>query len=231
MQTLSKNGHTSSFPSEVRVHVADTRADLPTHMLAVYPPSESPAQAPSLNAQSHSKTRVTLLPAHSIVFAAHCAGLPPLPKNIAPRHIPDGSSEAIISLPVVPLCVPSTSTFPLLSAYLYTQRAEQLVFALLGVNPATSQSGPEQQEADGRLVSEDEVIPRMTAQLANAASLLASRHAHEPRILLRKVDTVLGLWRNACVLGVFDTGLWSAIDTAWAVLLTALGVCAGVSNT
>ena len=38
---------------------------------------------------------------------------------------------------------------------------------------------------------------------------------------------VNGLWRNVCALGIFDSGIWETIDTAWEVLLLALGMATG----
>ena len=220
------------------------------------------------------KTRVTLLPAHALVLAAHCTALPPLPKSSSSFSLhaqekstntasTSGNSEsgAVISIPVVPLSLPSPSTFPLLSAYLYTQRVEDLIYSLLGVPLAgtrrktSSESQAPQTHSQSRIPfpsassqttsspahdvdssdssdtdAESSLTAKLTSQLAQTSSILAAHYSYDARALLRKVDVVLGLWRNAYALGVFETGLWSALDTAWAVLLTALGACAGVSK-
>ncbi|KAJ7057171.1 hypothetical protein C8F01DRAFT_1028755 [Mycena amicta] len=85
----------------------------PTHMLAVY-----------TDALCSSTRAVSLVPVHDIVFAAHCATFPVLPTATST------TDTTSISVPVVPIRLPSPETFSLLHAYLYTQQPSYLRTAL-----------------------------------------------------------------------------------------------------
>ncbi|KAE9398162.1 hypothetical protein BT96DRAFT_976602 [Gymnopus androsaceus JB14] len=45
--------------------------------------------------------------------------------------------------------------------------------------------------------------------------------------LLKHAKVIQGLWSNACALGVFDEGLWAAIDSCYEALLNALAIGTG----
>lgn len=112
----------SALPKEVPVTVrnAETKV-LPTHMLAVHSSTQ-----PALGAR-----KVTLFPAHSLVLAAHCANLPALPASFSTPASSADSSEVQLTLPVLPLALPSPETFAPLSSYLYTRRADALLKTLI----------------------------------------------------------------------------------------------------
>lgn len=112
----------SALPKEVPVTVctAETKV-LPTHMLAVHSSTQ-----PALGAR-----KVTLFPAHSLVLAAHCANLPALPASSPTPTSSSDSSDVKLTLPVIPLALPSPETFAPLSSYLYTRRADTLLRTLV----------------------------------------------------------------------------------------------------
>jgi hypothetical protein len=176
------------LPRRLEVLVKDLSADTPTHLFAV-----------------HSKpiTRVTLYPVHALVFAAHCAHLPPIPHTNSAAPTEDGKK---IVLPVVPFCLPNPPTFLMLLDYLYTKRGNYLLAALLPILPR----GPK---------------PSLT-QLSQ--TLAASYPVHA---LLSFAAKVHGLWSNVVVLGVFDKKLSQIIEVAWKVLLDALAISPGASWT
>ncbi|KAJ7792244.1 hypothetical protein B0H14DRAFT_2394725 [Mycena olivaceomarginata] len=109
LQAVKTSGMcSSSLPKELEIIMNDTvAAACPTHMLAVY------NDAPLGFGQ---KRHVSLFPMHDLVLRAHCARLPTLP-----RSQPSTSSPSA-TIPVVPFCLPSPESFPLLHAYLYTQQ-------------------------------------------------------------------------------------------------------------
>ncbi|KAG2134656.1 hypothetical protein BD769DRAFT_1442693 [Suillus cothurnatus] len=81
------------LPKELSMIVNDVSSDMPTHMFAVFS-SRQPAPA---------RHRITLFPAHNLVFATHCANLPILPTS-TPALVECAGQE--IKVPVIPLCIP-----------------------------------------------------------------------------------------------------------------------------
>jgi len=67
--------------------------------------------------------------------------------------------------------------------------------------------------------------PREAEEVLSFARQLAATYT--PHALLQYAMRVNGLWRNVCALGIFDSGIWETIDTAWEVLLLALGMATG----
>ena len=75
---------------------------------------------------------------------------------------------------------------------------------------------------------------RLSKRISNVSRLVAlgytsSTHdtSDAAHALIKRSRLVQAFAANARVLGVCDLGLWGAIDVAWAVLLGAIGVCAG----
>ena len=182
------------LPKELNILVNDISLDMPSHMFAVY----------SRNVKAATRRRVTLFPMHSIVLASHCAHLPTLPPT--PKVDAPDIPGSHVTVPVVPLCIPSAQAFPYLSAYLYTKRTDYLLASLLPSPPA-------------QLFNADH------ATLLQFATKLAGTYTAQA--LLQHAATVIGLWRNVCSLGVFDDGLWDTMDIAWEVILTALAIGTG----
>ena len=174
----------TSLPKEVDVTVRNAHDSiLPTHMLAVHSSTQSASQG---------ARKVTLFPAHSLVLAAHCANLPPLPALVASTPVTSDDSEDVhVTLPILPLSIPSPETFATLSSYLYTQRPDALLRSLLPSFPTTTP------------------VPATTAALTQTLERAPSS------ILLAHALKVHGVWRNACALGVHDERLWGVLDLAW----------------
>lgn len=187
----------NALPKELSVLVNDLASDAPSHMLAVY------SRQPSTSA----RRRVTLFPTHNIVLAVYCANLPHLPPSEAPTPSKPGCP---ITIPVVPLCLPSPETFPQLSSFLYTKQTSHLLASLLPC-PAPSIDPT-------AYTSNDPTLLQFTKKLAGTYTTQA---------LLQHAMTVNGLWRNVCALGVDDIDLWSTMDLAWELLLTAMAIGTG----
>ncbi|KAF8488120.1 hypothetical protein JB92DRAFT_2757760 [Gautieria morchelliformis] len=184
--TTAANPPRDRLPRELEVVVNDIAADAPTHLFAVY---------------ARSATRISIHPVHALVLASHCANLPSLPDSKPTLPTQVGST---LTLPVVPICLPSPETFPILMHYLYTKRGDHLLASLLpipaqGVTPALDQ---------------------LSKTLAATFTVQA---------LLSRAARVHGLWSNVAALGVFDERLWRGIEMVWEVLLGALAISTGSS--
>ncbi|KAI0059984.1 hypothetical protein BV25DRAFT_1808084 [Artomyces pyxidatus] len=190
-----------SLPKELSIVVKDISAEMPTHMMAVY--SRLPTQL--------TRRRVTLYPVHNVMLASHCANLPSLPDSHPIIPETPGSS---ITVPVVPLCIPSPQTYPHLSAYLYIKRADILLSQLLPCPPPPAVATP----------PDDSESAQKDAIMTFAGKLAAT---YTPHALLQYAMRVNGLWRNACALGIFDDGLWATMDLAWEIVLCALAIATG----
>ncbi|TDL23099.1 hypothetical protein BD410DRAFT_769531 [Rickenella mellea] len=116
---------TSSLPKTITVSSTSTEDSFrPTHMLAIHSNSPSSGQ----------RSQVTFHPAHGAVLAATCTSLPNLPSS-------PSSTPSI--LPVIPLSLPSPSTFPTLQHYLYTSDSRSFLASLLSpVATSNSNSTP-----------------------------------------------------------------------------------------
>jgi len=190
--TLVRNANT--LPTELTITATDESSDMPTHMLAVY------TRQPS----AHLTRRIKMYPIHNVILAVHCAHLPMLPKSTATE--PDSVGQ--MTIPVVPLCIPSPETFSKLSAYLYTKKASWLLSTLLPTGALTPAS----------ILSL--YIDRDSPELHRYQSKL--RSTYNPCALLMHAVTINGLWRNVCALGVFDDKLWEVMDLAWEAIIGAL---------
>ncbi|KAH9947849.1 hypothetical protein B0H21DRAFT_736614 [Amylocystis lapponica] len=199
----------------------------PTHLLAISssksPSAPNTPTAASFASQSSSTLSVTipLYPTHALVLAAHCTLLPPLPRSRPSNH------TTAVSLPIVPLTVPSAEVFPLLHAYLHTRRPDTLLASLLPslasvLPPANVAAGS---SAPGKAMYIAQFSSESLLRLAHG--LASSAHAHAGAQgalagLMAHTKAINGLWRNACALGVFDAELWGVMDLAWEIVLTAL---------
>jgi hypothetical protein len=188
----------NTLPTDLCVMINNQSCDMPTHMLAVY--SRQCRTAPN------PPRRVTLWPIHNIIMAVHCAHLPALPKSTATE--PDSVGQ--MTLPVVPLCLPSPETFSRLSTYLYTKNASHLLTTLLPTGPLTPAS----------ILSLDKYLDCDSPELQQFSCKL--RATYTPYALLTHAMTINGVWRNVCALGVFDDQLWEVLDLAWESILGAL---------
>ena len=95
-------------------------------------------------------------------------------------------------------------------------------------------------DVDAKTPTEDELAAsrasRLTKRISSVSHLLALGYtraapASDPitaaHTLINRSRLVQALAANARALGICDLALWGAIDVAWAVLLGAIGVCAG----
>jgi hypothetical protein len=158
-----------------------------------------------------SRRRVTLFPVHNIIFSTQCANLPQLPTPPKPTEPLNSTEPFTITIPVVPVSIPSPQTFPQLSAYLYTHSTNDLMAYLLPPCP------------QGLLPPNvDDTDPITLQQHARRMA-----ETYTVQALLAQAMTINGFWRNVCALGVFDLGLWDTMDVAWEVILNALAISTG----
>lgn len=215
----------SALPKEVEVTItndgSDEAAPLPSHMLAVYSSAAGPQR----------KSRVTLFPTHSLVLAAHCANLPSLPSTSASASATSSeggeTSSVQMTLPIVPMSIPSPEAFAPLSTFLYTGRADQLLSSLLPCAPdrpltPSSDSQDTVEDAEAEMEAEEDVQSRREEDIAAYAAKI-SRSVSSPR-LLQSALLINGVWRNCCALGVHDSRLWATMDAAWAVVVSAMAL-------
>jgi len=205
LSSVQANPIKDALPKELGILIHDLSAALPSHMLAVYgPPSPK---------QPIERRKVTLYPAHSLIFAAYCSKLPPFP----PAGVPSPSQPSAppeLNVPVRPLCLPSPHTYPQLSCFLYTKRADILLQSLMPCLPPASLAQRQEKETSPQ-----------SSQLVEFAAKLAGTYTTQA--LLQHTMTVHGLWQNVCALGIFDDGLWETVDLAWQILLTAIAIGTG----
>ncbi|TFK31714.1 hypothetical protein BDQ12DRAFT_671646 [Crucibulum laeve] len=188
-----------SLPKDLSLLIEDL-ATSPTHMLAVHGGAAPRSGAPK-------RRKVTLYPAHSIVFAAHCSKLPAFPPTTSPTPENEESYPMQISVPVRPLCLPSPETYPQLASFLYTKQTIPLLNSLLPCPIPTNLDEEGQQQVYAKRLGMTYTVP----------------------VLLHNIAMVLGLWKNVCALGVFDHLLWDTMDQAWEILLNALAVGTGTT--
>lgn len=203
----------------------------PTHVLAITSSRSSPSSPTTPTVASFAQQAVAgqyvtvpLYPAHALVLAAHCTLLPPLPRSRPSNR------AASLTLPVVPLTVPSAETFPLMHAYLHTKRPDTLLAALLPVLASSfpSASSTKPSSSSGSVYVSQftaERLSRLANNLAASAYQQAGPQGALPT-LMNYAKVVNALWRNVCALGVFDAEIWGVMDLAWEIILAALNLVA-----
>ncbi|KAJ7814911.1 hypothetical protein B0H14DRAFT_2849224 [Mycena olivaceomarginata] len=179
----------------------------PTHALAIGLPvsksSPSAADAPQ-----------AVFPVHAVVLAAHCAKLPRLPR------LPPSSRSSSITLPVLPLALPSPQAFAILHAYMYTHRIDAALGALLPLPPAFLASLAAAQDPAVVLAA---ALAQPSTRHALSVHLLAAAGT-SLSALIAHTGHVKELWQDMVALGVYDPALWAAVDLAWEVVLGALNI-------
>ncbi|KAI0705453.1 hypothetical protein C8Q76DRAFT_630611 [Earliella scabrosa] len=207
---------------------APDMSSFPTHVFAILSSRSASAMTPTVasfadRASLPPSTTVPLFPASALVMAAHCALLPPLPP---PSR--SAGRRAALTLPIVPLTVPSPDTYPLLHAYLHTMRPDTLLASLL---PALASSLPPLSSAaassagSNKLVYVAQFSSGSLARLAHALAGAAFQRGGTQGAmggLMAHIKVINGLWQNVCALGVFDAELWGVMDVAWEVVLAAM---------
>ena len=222
-------GHASSLPSEVNVTIADHTMletasylphSFPTHVLALW---DLPILHPLKSAQGVNpetgRRRVSLVCAHNVVLAAHCAKWFELPrsKNVTETRVQVNEGGAMgtqLNLPVVPLAVPHPPTFMYLLQTLYTHKVSWLLEQLVPVpKPSMTLPTPENPH------------PKNPHYILEAGRRLAARYT--PQAIVQMMSTVIGIWQNTLYLGITDRRLWVGIDWSWDMLLTGLAMSIG----
>ncbi|KAF8182992.1 hypothetical protein K438DRAFT_1839403 [Mycena galopus ATCC 62051] len=179
----------------------------PTHALAI-----SPASSKS------SSGKASIFAVHSVVLAAHCAKLPPLPPARAP------SASGAVTLPVLPFALPSPPAFTILHAYMYTHRVDAVLAALLPL--PSSFLAPLSASSGSGAASTIAAALASPPHLHTLAAHLASHSSSNISTLLEHAAHVKELWQDMVALGMYDPPLWSALDLAWEVVLGAMNVVA-----
>jgi hypothetical protein len=187
--------HDDTLPTEVLLVINDTCSDIPTHMLAV--------SSPDLPG---SPRRVLIQPIHHIILATHYASLPKLLRT-TPR-IPDKTGH--ITLPVLPLNIPSVDTFSLLIRFLYTKDTLYLLGMLLPTRTATPVW----------LLDLAMDFDPDAPELREYRVMLGQTFTFQ--VLIEHIWVINGLWKNTAALGISDPGLWDVLDLAWHLVLGAV---------
>ncbi|KDQ51685.1 hypothetical protein JAAARDRAFT_139870 [Jaapia argillacea MUCL 33604] len=181
------------------------KARIPKSFQVAASPS-APTHVLALASASQSSSNITLIPTHHLVLAIHCSHMPSLPAS------KPGSGSVL----VVPMTVPSASTFPILHNYLYTKRLDTLLNSMVQLPPSFIPSGSSSSSSGLSHISPD-AIKRASHHLASS-----SMYSAEP--LMRYVGIVNSMWKNVCALGVFERDLWQAMDIAWEIVLGAVAI-------
>ncbi|KAI0319345.1 hypothetical protein OF83DRAFT_1055170 [Amylostereum chailletii] len=182
---------------ELEITIDDPRQHLPTHMLAVWGNFQKPTE----------RCKVTMHPVHNSVLSVYCANLPPLPTPDMPL---DRSSGVKYTVPVVPLGVPSPTTFPRLCNYLYTKDYHSLFQSFFPTTPV-----PTPLKDMGEVERQALLITEFARRLSVT---------YTPQILLVRAMAVKGMWANTCALGISDHNLLTVLDLAWEIYINALAM-------
>ncbi|KIL66105.1 hypothetical protein M378DRAFT_51503, partial [Amanita muscaria Koide BX008] len=172
--------------------------EYPTHILAI-------------SSSSSSSDQVRLFPVHSLVLASQCARLPRLPPSQA------NASSSQVTLPVLPMSVPSPAAFAILHQFMYHHRLDSVLKALFPL-PANFLQSLSHQTIQATLSSETTLRQLSNYLCSSASSNLQTLTAHAAH--------VKELWQDMAALGLYDPELWDTIDLAWEIVLGALNLAA-----
>ncbi|KAJ7018063.1 hypothetical protein C8F04DRAFT_977979 [Mycena alexandri] len=179
----------------------------PTHALAIGAQSSkgSKDSAPQL-----------VFAVHAVVLAAHCANIPRFP---AP---PRSRASASVTLPILPLSLPSPQAFAILHAFMYTHRIDAALGALLPFPPTFLET----------LAPSSSTAAHLAAALASGSTRhqlnahLCAASSGNLSTLMTHAAHVRELWQDMVALGLYDPTLWDALDLAWEVVLGAMNLAA-----
>ncbi|KAI0827281.1 hypothetical protein BC628DRAFT_1418415 [Trametes gibbosa] len=219
-------GHT--LPKEVNVIIADHTLlaaastlpnCLPTHVLAVWDAPSTAAGSQNGVNPATGRRKVRLVAVHNLVLAAYCANWFPMPsKPDAPRKRvvvnSGGAMGTQLTLPVIPLPVPHVDSFHQLLACLYTHKVSRLLDELVPV-----------QKPNFIVPSRENPCPQNPHYIVDTGRRLGANYM--PWAIVRMIRHVVGLWQNACHLGINDKRMWLGIDWSWDMLLTGLAHATG----
>jgi len=199
--------HNTPLTVPIRSSPSQQPQSYPTHFLALSTNSKS---------QTSSGDQLPLVPTHSLVLAAHCASLPRIPPSN-----PQANGNTV-TIPVLPLAVPSPQAFQTLHQFLYTHNVASLLHSLLPSLPSTFLSTLSSSAIHSTLASGPKLHQLSSHCFSNA------QHGQPTQILMGHAQHITALWRNAIALGVHDKDLWDVIDLAWEIVLGSLNLAAGV---
>lgn len=191
----------TSSSLKVPLRASSSEPSYPTHILAV-----SPAKSTS------SSDHVFLFPVHALTLAANCARLPVLPPS-NPIPSPNGN----LTLPVLPLSLPSPAAFAVIHSYLYTHRLDAVMSAL-GFPSSAFMQNLTHQAVLATLQSPD--------TLHQLSALLCQHTGGNLGKLTGLTVRVKDLWQDIVSLGIHELELWDTLDLAWEILLGALNLAA-----
>ncbi|KAH7882981.1 hypothetical protein F5I97DRAFT_1938871 [Phlebopus sp. FC_14] len=175
----------------------------PTHVLA-------------LSKSSSQDSSVYLVATHAIVLASHCASLPRLPPSSANAH---PNATVSVTLPVLPLSVPSPAAFAPLHAFLYSHSVPALLGTLLPAVPPSFMSTLNSPQALRGTLASGPALHTLSSHLCASAPGMSA--------LTGVAQNIAAVWRNAVALGVHDPELWDCLDLVWEIVLGAMNLAAG----
>ncbi|KAJ7716281.1 hypothetical protein B0H16DRAFT_1678426 [Mycena metata] len=178
-------------------------------------PLSSPTHALAIGSKGAKDSAPQLVfPVHAVVLAAHCANIPRFP---AP---PRSRASASVTLPILPLSLPSPQAFSILHAFMYTHRIDAALGALLPLpRLPRDPRAPLEQRAPRRRARQRLHAPQLGAHLCAASSGNLST-------LMTYAAHVRELWQDMVALGLYDPTLWDALDLASEVVLGAMNLAA-----
>ncbi|KAJ7178164.1 hypothetical protein C8R46DRAFT_1329206 [Mycena filopes] len=206
----------------------------PTHALAIG--QNAKAKDDGEGGGGEEKKDALIFPVHAVVLAAHCAKLPVLPPPSRSSSSSRGSAH--LTLPILPIALPSQAAFSILHAFMYTHRIDAALGALLPLPPAFLASLAPPPPSSSSHASSNNPHAQITLTLSSPPTLHAlSSHllhtsSHSLTTLYAHSTHVKELWHDMVALGVYDPVLWDALDLAWAVVLGAmnLGAASGAAG-
>ncbi|KAF8842797.1 hypothetical protein BDN67DRAFT_988890 [Paxillus ammoniavirescens] len=175
----------------------------PTHILA-------------LSRSSSQDSSALLVATHAVVLASHCASLPRLPPSPVSGH---PNATVSVTLPVLPISIPSPAAFAPLHAFLYTHSIPQLLSTLIPAIPASFLSTLTSPQVLRGTLASGPSLHRLSSHLVSSAPGMGA--------LTGVAQNTAAVWRNAVALGVHDPELWDCLDLAWEVVLGAMNLGAG----
>ncbi|KAE9405574.1 hypothetical protein BT96DRAFT_916049 [Gymnopus androsaceus JB14] len=168
----------------------------PTHVLAV-----------SSSRSSHDSQAI-MVPVHSLVLAAQCARFPEL-------RTPSMPVSHTLTLPVIPIAVPSPAAFTVLRSFMYDHRLDSVLKALFPL-PANFLANLSHSTVRATMTS-GQVLHQLSLYLCEASK-------YDLQTLTKHTAHVKDLWQDMVTLGLFDTELWDTIDLAWEIVLGAMNL-------
>ncbi|KAF7319625.1 Clampless protein 1 [Mycena chlorophos] len=203
----------SRLPATLSVPLRNNAAGLalPTHALAVSKAGKS---------GTDEDAPTTVYPVHAVVLAAHCTKLPRMPRS-------SPASQSHVTLPVLPLPLPSLPAFAIIHSWLYTTRIDAVLSSLLPhalPAPILERLASSPSEADALRVLEDTMASRQAVHAL--ATHLCAASSGNLGVLMGHAGHVKELWTDVVALGICDPGMWGAIDLAWEVVLGAMNLAA-----